>query len=358
MQLYESAQGSPKLFPKRLIPATITPTPARTPTRAHKNTGLMLRLVATAVRVLSSIPRAYPSSRCASSLAPRYRIEIRLGRMTNRQLLLAVFSSTLFAACAGDNGSDGIDTLVASSAEEAGENCPNGGLRLDFGADTDGDAQLSADEVTSTNFVCDGNDGLQSLLSTVELAPGLVCGFGGFRVDYGIDDSVDGVLDAGEIDGNELFCNDNCPTGLVAITKNFTDQGTFNTPLLDDGELTVEASPGNVALLNFNGLGAADGGSPFMQSGESITFTFVEPAFDVSFSLIAAGNTNANTEAGERTIEASGLDDASFGSIEQSGTGTFDIAAPTRQTAMRRFTDVVTVDTHLVGSVTYSVCRL
>lgn len=264
----------------------------------------------------------------------------------------------LLAACTGDNGSDAITTLVASSQEQAGENCPNGGLRLDFGADVDGDAQLSADEVTSTNFICDGSDGLQSLLSTTEIAPGIECGFGGFRVDFGIDDSADGVLDSGEIDGNEFFCNDNCPTGLIEITKNFSNQGTFNTPRLDDGELAVEANPGNVALLNFNGIGATEGGSPFVQAGETLTFTFSEPAFDVAFFLPIVGDTNSNSMAGERTVEAFGVDDVSLGSDIQAGAGESPVAVPTPQTAIVRFTDAVDVDHHLISHLTYSVCRL
>src|SRR5690606_1368621 len=36
----------------------------------------------------------------------------------------------------------------------AGANCTDGGIRVDVGTDTSGDAVLDTDEITSTGFVC------------------------------------------------------------------------------------------------------------------------------------------------------------------------------------------------------------
>jgi MYXO-CTERM domain-containing protein len=43
---------------------------------------------------------------------------------------------------------------VAVVAEPPGENCPEGGQRLDSGLDLDADGELGAAEVRQTTFVC------------------------------------------------------------------------------------------------------------------------------------------------------------------------------------------------------------
>jgi hypothetical protein len=45
--------------------------------------------------------------------------------------------------------------LVAVEAEPAGANCAEGGTRIDTGVDADGDGELDADEVDSTEYLCD-----------------------------------------------------------------------------------------------------------------------------------------------------------------------------------------------------------
>jgi hypothetical protein len=280
---------------------------------------------------------------------------------------LLLLSSSLALGCAGSDGDDGTETLVSTTAEAAGANCDEGGLKLEFGSDLDGNGSLSADEVTSTEFVCNGasgdgtngDNGLQSLLASEALSPGLDCSFGGFRVNFGIDDSGDGVLDAAEIDGNQLFCNVRCPVDLLVLTKDFTNQGTSTTATLDDGELAVTSSPADINVLNLNGLGVVGGvNNNTVDAGESLTFTFSEPAFDVSYLVSSAGNTDGNGTVGDRSIEAIGLDSVSLGAVANTGTGSLAVVVPDSNTPIASFSDSVTVDVHRVARVIYSVCRL
>jgi hypothetical protein len=63
------------------------------------------------------------------------------------------------AGANGQNGANGQSVLVSTDVEAAGTHCPSGGTRLRAGLDHDGDGRLEDDEVTSTTYVCDDDDG-------------------------------------------------------------------------------------------------------------------------------------------------------------------------------------------------------
>ncbi len=58
---------------------------------------------------------------------------------------------------------DGELRLVVVSQEPAGDNCPNGGNKIEVGLDANGDGDLDADEVYSTFYECNGADGVEPL---------------------------------------------------------------------------------------------------------------------------------------------------------------------------------------------------
>ncbi|MEQ1734024.1 MAG: hypothetical protein ABL940_10140 [Bacteroidia bacterium] len=60
---------------------------------------------------------------------------------------------------AGTNGTNGKNSLINTTAEPAGVNCPNGGKKVESGIDTNNSGVLDAGEVTATNYVCDGASG-------------------------------------------------------------------------------------------------------------------------------------------------------------------------------------------------------
>ncbi len=111
--------------------------------------------------------------------------------------------------CHGDNG---LASLVSSQSETAGVHCSSGGIRIDSGLDTDADNILDATEVLTTNYVChgsDGEDGLTSLSVTTVEAAGSNCDNGGFRIDSGLDTSRNGVLESGEVLATHYVCHGN-----------------------------------------------------------------------------------------------------------------------------------------------------
>jgi hypothetical protein len=62
---------------------------------------------------------------------------------------------------AGNDGDVAVKTLINTSDEAAGDNCANGGVKIEVGDDTNGDGILDTDEVDDslTRYVCNGTDG-------------------------------------------------------------------------------------------------------------------------------------------------------------------------------------------------------
>lgn len=62
---------------------------------------------------------------------------------------------------AGTNGANGKNTLAKTTAEVAGANCATGGVKMEYGLDTNNNGTLDAGEVnaTLTKYICNGADG-------------------------------------------------------------------------------------------------------------------------------------------------------------------------------------------------------
>lgn len=128
----------------------------------------------------------------------------------------------------GSNGADGLDgltSLIVSSIEPNGVNCPDGGTRIDTGIDDNEDGALGSGEIDDTVFVCngtDGNDGSDGtngsststmMVATLTIAPSyLGCNGTGQLLQQGLDDGSgggtpqNGILEAGEILTSSLIC--------------------------------------------------------------------------------------------------------------------------------------------------------
>lgn len=116
--------------------------------------------------------------------------------------------------CNGETGSQGTEggqALVESTALSAGDICPMGGERVDVGVDDDRDGILDPEEVDESFYICNGgtgSTGTNSLIEVTELDVGdESCEFGGRRVDTGLDEDGEGTLSASEIDDSFTVCN-------------------------------------------------------------------------------------------------------------------------------------------------------
>jgi OmcA/MtrC family decaheme c-type cytochrome len=145
-----------------------------------------------------------------------------------RFLGLALSVSLLLGgvACTGDqgeqgppgpDGADGKGSLATTSAEAPGTNCPAGGIKIQVGTDMDDDGTLDASEVTATTYVCNGSSGHSSLVDTSQEPAGANCPFGGIKIETGLDLDDDGTLAPGEVDdaATSYVCNI-APSGTIS----------------------------------------------------------------------------------------------------------------------------------------------
>ena len=72
------------------------------------------------------------------------------------KLAMIAATTALLTAC---GGVEGDAPLISTTTEAAGANCAAGGLRIDIGSDADDDGTLTGDEIDTTEYVCNGDDG-------------------------------------------------------------------------------------------------------------------------------------------------------------------------------------------------------
>ena len=58
----------------------------------------------------------------------------------------------------GIDGSNGFNGLIKTLVEQPGENCSNGGFSLQSGLDVNANGTLDTNEVTSTEYLCNGDN--------------------------------------------------------------------------------------------------------------------------------------------------------------------------------------------------------
>jgi hypothetical protein len=229
-------------------------------------------------------------------------------------------------------GEAGLSGLAEVSAEPPGANCSRGGQRVDSGLDQNGNGELDDTEVDNTSFICDV---LPSLVQVVPEVAGVSTACpteGGARIESGIDDNVDGILQPGEIDQSSVVCNQG--TGLRTLTSVTPEPAGNNCP---DGGNRVE-------------LGVDDDDDGVLQPGEIDQTSFVCNGLDGSDANPAGGNavrvqaepagancTNGGVaiQTGPDTNDNGALDDAEVTSTTYSceGSGTQALATITDEPA-------------------------
>ena len=177
-------------------------------------------------------------------LVPRIWYDEAMMDLRRLRILYAAFAGMTLAACSYDFGGN---SLITQSVEPPGDNCPTGGIRVDTGIDSNGDGELSDDEIGATSYLCNGEqgdqgntgatgaageDGHNSLVNIVDATTDQ-CPAGGKVIETGLDNGDgDGIadndiLEPGEVDETELVCN-----GLDGEACSATSNG--------DGTFTVD----------------------------------------------------------------------------------------------------------------------
>ena len=145
------------------------------------------------------------------------------------EMLIGSFLTLILVACSG--GAQNTTTLSPPPGNDVAigvlnfaplSNCPNGGVTIESGVDSNQDHVLQTSELTSTQFVCNGlngNDGtnglngsdgisnFKALLLISHELPGINCATGGSVVNVGLDLNQDNILGRNEITSFNYICN-------------------------------------------------------------------------------------------------------------------------------------------------------
>ncbi|MCC6995927.1 MAG: OmcA/MtrC family decaheme c-type cytochrome [Deltaproteobacteria bacterium] len=127
----------------------------------------------------------------------------------------------------GTAGPTGVSTLVNTTVEPAGANCANGGTKVEVGPDANRNGTLDAAEIdaAATRYICSGTigtPGLGSLVKTSAEPAGANCPTGGVKIETGVDANSSGVLDATEVNAALTTYACNGPTGISSSSSGLT----------------------------------------------------------------------------------------------------------------------------------------
>lgn len=112
--------------------------------------------------------------------------------------------------CNGDDGSNGANSILNIIPENVGENCSSGGYKVISGIDLNNSDTLDENEILITEYICNGDNGINGLSSLISVHPepsGEFCDYGGIRIESGLDQNNSGILDENEINSINYVCN-------------------------------------------------------------------------------------------------------------------------------------------------------
>ncbi|WP_346237933.1 DUF7151 family protein [Niabella insulamsoli] len=145
----------------------------------------------------------------------------------------------------GGEGSSGFNSVVSVVNEPNGGNCATGGKKINFGLDQNRNNLLDNNEISSSTYVCNGaagtggggTNGYNSLVSVVAEPIGVNCAGGGNRINYGLDVNRNNVLDAGEITNTTFMCNAN--RVYASVVSQAGSGAPIGIPLVNNLDITV-----------------------------------------------------------------------------------------------------------------------
>ena len=136
-------------------------------------------------------------------------------------LYLIIFSILGCEGPEGKIGPDGKNSLVNIVEEPLGSNCANGGLKIETGIDKDANNLLSPDEISQTKYICKSDNGKSSLINVYSEPKGTTCANGGIKIEFGVDNNRNNILDGNEVTQTKFICNgiDGIPSLTIVVEE-------------------------------------------------------------------------------------------------------------------------------------------
>lgn len=105
---------------------------------------------------------------------------------------------------------NGLNSLTELHDEPAGMNCASGGFKILTGIDANNNSILDSDEIQYEKYICNGESGANgsnSLINVITEPSGDFCIYGGLKVESGLDQNNNGLLEENEIQAINYVCN-------------------------------------------------------------------------------------------------------------------------------------------------------
>ena len=321
-----------------------------------------------ASRVLIKTAAEPAGHQCASG---GFSIRVGLDTNSNNVLDAAEVSSTDYACngVAGQNGTQGLSSLISTGSEAAGVNCAHGGTRFSTGLDINSNTVLDAGEITSSSYACNGSpgsngsngangnngnsgaDGLNSLISLTSEPGGRNCAAGGTRIEAGLDSNRSNVLETTEVTSTSYVCKTIAAPTTIRLAYspksfNFSWAAVANASsyqLLEDldgtgplpstvvGTTSVPSFSYTVPDFLLTRLNATYALQACEATGCSANSVSIQPNLNQAIGYFKASNTGANDLFGEAlALSADGqtLVAGAYGEASAGGTNAQDDSAP------------------------------
>ncbi|MBC7412973.1 MAG: hypothetical protein H7331_11045, partial [Bacteroidia bacterium] len=198
---------------------------------------------------------------------------------------------------AGTSGANGKNSLIKTTLEPSGVNCPSGGFKVESGVDTDNSTVLDMGEVTATSYVCDGGQGTAGATGPIGAngiaGPSGVAGTNGANGATGPSGALNAwalLGNAGTVDGtNFIGTTDNIPFNIRVNNQKAgrIDHLLFNTFFGYQSGNAITTGSTNSAFGN----GAL----------QSITTGYNNTALGYN-ALFSATTTKSNTAIGQQAL--------------------------------------------------------
>lgn len=147
---------------------------------------------------------------------PTGGITVQSGIDTNGNTILEISEATSTQyVCNGNNGANALNVQVLISNEPTGSHCANGGSLVNVGLDVNNNSILDNSETTSSNYICsgvagangsNGANGYNALVAIHASPPDSNCLLGGSKATSGLDSNRNSTLDLSEISSTSYVC--------------------------------------------------------------------------------------------------------------------------------------------------------
>lgn len=157
------------------------------------------------------------------------------------------------------HGTPGNLWQIEASSVEASQECPAGGKKLSIGLDGNSDSQLTNDEITQVQFLCNGLTGSSSLIDLLDESAGENCSAGGQQIIVGLDANSNGHIDEIEIQKRKYICHGASTTSSAgALLMDIADDISHDECTLGGKRFKLGHDANSNGILDANEVTSSD----------------------------------------------------------------------------------------------------